>query len=361
MRRLICTLTTVILMLMVGVWAIAQAPVGAITAISFSPDGKFLAVGSVGQVAVFDVSNWMISTSYDKIEDTVRSLAWRPDGQVLAIGHGKIGVNGKVSLWTVNGSAPVTLLAEHSDNIEAIEYKSDGNSMLIASDDNKACFVPSITGKERNILDEHNGRVIAASFSPGKDGLFITGSLDKMVKVWEESTKKVIVNFDQPEAGLTGLAWLSNGTQMVGSCLDGRLYWWGVYRNQKTKAWGGYFIRRVDAHDGGVNGMGASGNRARLITAGENKTVSVWDMNNGNRMKTFHDANHPVYAVALNTDGKMGAGGGRDGAIWVWDVDAEKLITTLAMPPLPAAVVPPQPALKKPIAIKTKRKSRSSL
>jgi len=46
--------------------------------------------------------------------------------------------------------------------------------------------------------------------------------MDRIVKVWDMKTVKTVINFDQSEAGITGLAFLNNGDQFVGSSLDGQ-------------------------------------------------------------------------------------------------------------------------------------------
>lgn len=318
--------------------AALDAPLpAAVTALAYSPDGSRLAVGTFGQVVLYDTKTWQPVASFTKVEDSARALAFRPDGKALAIGCGLTSRDGVVVLWDLADPAAGKTLAEtppQADAVESVAFRKDG-ALLLGADDNKACYYDALPKKDHTVLDEHNGRVQAVAFSPKPDWVFATGGLDKIVKVWDEKTRKAVVNFDQSEAGITGLAFLPNGVQLVGSSEDGRLYWWGIYYNQKQKAFGGYPYRHEEAHEGGVNALGISADGKRLVTGGEDNVVSVWDADNGRRVKDLKDSTAPIYAVALSPDGKTAVGAGREGVVRVWTVDDGKLAQTLTLPPLP--------------------------
>jgi WD40 repeat protein len=60
--------------------------------------------------------------------------------------------------------------------------------------------------------------------------------------------------------------------------------------------------------------------------------VRVWKMDDGGMVREFKDPTSPIYCTALSPDGKIAAAAGRQGIIWVWDVEANKLLTTLTPP-----------------------------
>jgi len=57
--------------------------------------------------------------------------------------------------------------------------------------------------------------------------------------------------------------------------------------------------------------------------------VIVWKADDGSQVKPFSDAKQPIYAVALSPDGKIAAGAGREGLVYVWDVETGKRLTTI--------------------------------
>ncbi len=333
-------------------------PLAAVTALAFSPDGKRLAVGTFGQVVIYETTTWQPAGVFRGLEDTARALAFRPDGQQIAVGDGLPGESGRVVFCTAAGQLAGKWPDQFEDDVESVCWSHDGKELLVGANDHKARFCSSLPAATGKVLDEHNDRVQAVAFPPQPDTIFVTGGLDKIVKVWDAKKAQTIVNFDQCQAGVTGLAFLNNGNQFVGASQDGHLRWWGVYHDDKRDAWGGYIFRDIGAHEGGVLALAMSADGKRLITGGQDSRVCVWDPNNGGRQHEFKDSPQPVYAVALSPDGKVAAGGGRDGIVRVWDVDGNKLTNTIVPPALPAP--PPPPARKHTPAKKTGSRAHST-
>jgi WD40 repeat protein len=311
-----------------------------VTALAYSPDGKRLALGAYGEVVLFDTATWQVAGQFKQVEDGVRALTFSPDGKSLAIGCGLPARDGQTLIWDMQpGSAPQRYAGE-KDTVEAISFRADGKAVLCGANDNTALYYqawPSPTSKK---LDEHNGRVTAVAFSPRADFVFLTGGMDRIVKVWDAKTVHTVVNFDQSEGGITGLAFLPNGEQFVGSSLDGRLYWWGISLDKEKGNFGGYHYRTEQAHEGGVAALARSADGNRFITCGADNQVAVWNIGGG-RIRTFKEATQPCYAVALSPDGKIAAAGGRDGLLYLWEVDTGKPLPTITPPAVPA---PPTPA-----------------
>ena len=315
-------------------------PLGEITALAYSPDGKRLAVGTAGQVVLYDATTWQVVGTFRQVQDGVRSLAFHPNGQLLAIGSGRPGLTGASVIWDTTNAVRPNALPNQYDTIEAVAFDPEGKELLIGSNDKKVRCFTSLVRDEGPILDAHNDRVQAVAFSPKSGFIFLSGGLDRIVKVWDQQKVINVINFDQSEGGITGLAFLSNGVQFVGSSLDGKLYWWGVNHDERKNAWSGYHYRTVMANPGGVYTLGRSANGQRLITGGADKIVAVWNADNGNRIREFKDSPQPVYAAALAPDGKTAVAGGREGIVYVWDVEANKLLSGFAPPALPSPTVP---------------------
>ncbi|MCG9133481.1 WD40 repeat domain-containing protein [Candidatus Poribacteria bacterium] len=49
-------------------------------------------------------------------------------------------------------------------------------------------------------------------------------------------------------------------------------------------------------------------------------TIELWDLHSGERKKTFEGPERRMISVAFSPDGKMLAGGGFDGVIWLWNI-----------------------------------------
>ena len=316
-------------------------PLAAITAVAYSPDGKKVAVGTYGEVIVFDTTTWQQTGLFRQVADAVRTLAFSPDSQTLAVGSGLPGRSGHTVLWDTAGAQKPKSFPDQYDAVESVAFEKSGKSLLIGADDNKVRYVADMSAGSGTVLDSHNGRVQAVAFSPKENSIFVTAAMDRIVKVWDLKTVKNVINFDQSEAGLTGIAFLNNGNQFVGSSLDGKLYWWGVGYDSKRGAYNGYHFRTVVAHTGGVYTLARSANGSRIVTGGADHAVCVWDINSGSQIRAFRDTTaQPIYAAALSPDGKIAAAGGRDGLVYVLDVEANKPVATLVPPAVPTSPPP---------------------
>jgi len=313
-----------------------SVPLPAVYSLAFSVDGKKLAVGTHKQALLYDATTWTLAETFTCVHNTVRSLAFHPDGKHLLIGSGDTGISGNLVICDLTEPGQVLNYTPAGDTIEAIAFSKDGASMLTASLDSKARFYANTFyryGEQK--LEEHNGRVTSVAFSPKPNYIYITGAMDKMVKVWDFKTGKVVVNFDQATAGITGLGFLANGDQFVGASMDGNLYWWGVGYNQRKKIYSGYPIRTIRAHEDGVTAFSISADHARIATGGMDHTVRIWKADDGGRVREFKEPAAPIYCTALSPDGKIAAAAGREGVVWVWDVEANKLLKTLIPPRAP--------------------------
>src|SRR5262249_27623644 len=116
-------------------------PLAAITALAYSPDGKRLAVGTFGEVVVFDTSTWQQTAAFRQVADSVRSLAFHPDRPLLAIGSGLPGRSGQAVIWDLGGAQKVKSFPDQFDAIESVAFAKSGKALLIGADDNKVRYV----------------------------------------------------------------------------------------------------------------------------------------------------------------------------------------------------------------------------
>ncbi len=114
-----------------------EDPVGSITSLAWSPDGQFI-VGGDG-VSVWNADGRRI-TSLSKGPSAVESVAWSPDGEMFAVcfsrnyGRGSSVTDHAVQIWKANLQLAATL-TDHTDDVLTIAWSPDGKILASGSSD----------------------------------------------------------------------------------------------------------------------------------------------------------------------------------------------------------------------------------
>src|ERR1043165_3401219 len=153
-----------------------------VAAIAFSPDGKYLASGSgEGTVRIWIVdvttrsSDWSQFLSFSS-HTAVTSFAWSPDSSSLAVGY----ADGSVRIWHVANQTQLQSIRDHVDWVTSIAWNPNGDILASCSKDERVKYY---RGMERGILEAHIGPITSISFS--HDGQFLASrSLDESIRIW---------------------------------------------------------------------------------------------------------------------------------------------------------------------------------
>lgn len=312
---------------------LAQAP--PVSSVAYRPDGKLLAAGSLGVVYLIDPDKGEIIGKLDGQTERVTAVAISKDGLFLAVASGATGSVGEVRLYrssagSLPGPQPTVVLKAHQDLVYDLAFRPDGKLLASCGYDRLIHLWDAATGQLVRTLRDHSDAIYAVAFSP--DGkLLASGSADRAVKVWDVVTGKRLQTLSEPTDWVYTLAWHPQGRLLAAAGVDKSIRVWEV------SAQGGKIVQSAFAHEMGVSRIGFSVDGKTLYSVGEDQTFKSWDAGRLVERFVYPRQSDVVMTFALRPDQKQLAIGRFDGALVLLDETTGKVQAQ----PLPRKTKPP--------------------
>jgi WD40 repeat protein/tetratricopeptide (TPR) repeat protein len=314
----------------------------------FAPDGCHVATASLDKsVRIWDVRLRQPLSSH-QMGTSVVAMEWSPDGQRLLCAVGTEAWSCQVPggylqrQWGFS-SAPKPLRSAH--------YSSDGQRVVIASEDgsaqildaetavvlvpnlrhegivNQARFSPdgkwvaTISADAARIWDAHTGQahlgplrhadvIHAFEFSP--DGRqVVTASADKEARIWSVSTGKLMAPPLVHSNAVTLASFSRDGQRILTVSQDNRVRFWDA----RT----GTPFGQPLTHDSLINSARFSPDGRLVVTASRDNTGRVWDGQTGQPVTDALVHEGVVVAADFTPDGQKVFTASEDGTIRLWD------------------------------------------
>ncbi|MDA0865953.1 MAG: WD40 repeat domain-containing protein, partial [Cyanobacteria bacterium] len=153
----------------------------ALLALAISGDGKTMAYGGTGKhIALRQIKTGKSVRSLP-IKPPAISMAFSPQGDRLAVGHGN-----EILLWDCDRKKTLAKLKGHSKAVSALAFSADNQVLVSGSHDKTLKRWQAHTGAPLDTLTGHRAEILAVACSP--DGKWmVSGSADKTVKIWQGS------------------------------------------------------------------------------------------------------------------------------------------------------------------------------
>ncbi|MGL6073403.1 MAG: c-type cytochrome domain-containing protein [Fimbriiglobus sp.] len=318
------------------VLGLPPALVKPVRALVMTPDNKFLIAGRGNQVEVFDTKKGDFLRALIDPElktpngesakaaclSLVETMAISPDGQTLAVG-----TFGEVVMWNLEKGTINRRLGGFADRVVALAYSPDGKRLAVGggapTEDGELRLYDAVTGSViLDIKPSHSDSIFGLSFSP--DGkLLASGGADKFVKVWEIPSGKFLKSFEGHTAHVLDVAWSMDGKRLVSAGADNFVKVWDYEKGEKA--------RDIRNHDKQVSRLAFVPKKPEFVTVAGDGVMRTWNPESGGQGRNYSDAKDFLYSLALSPDGTLIASGGEEGIVRLYTTADGKLVKAIPL------------------------------
>ena len=249
-----------------------------VQSVAFSPDGKLLASGDFGVARLWSTETWQPLRVLKPHTDRVLAMAFSPDSKRLASAAGLPTESGEIRAWDVERGVELWSATPHTDVVYGLAWSQDGKQIATGGADRVTYLLDASTGKQMKRLEAHTHHVLAVAISPdGKRG--VTGGADRKCKLWD----------------------LEKGEN----------------------------LRTVKGHEKSVSWVGFYADGKYFASTGGDGKARFWDFENENERFTLNEAKGYLQAGCFFAGEKRFATAEQEGPIRIYDVEKRQLLLTI--------------------------------
>ncbi len=296
--------------------------------ISFSPDGKILAAGfdsgNAGIIRIWDVATrtqiGSITVPTD-LDSRLTSIALGPNG-ITAAGF----ANGLIRLWDTTTLSQVRELTGHTDMVMSVAFGPDGTLLASGGFDNTVRLWDVATGNQIAWHNYNTNKFVRTVVFNSAGTILASGGNDSNVILWDTTNFHVLRQFSG-DSSISCIAFSPDDNTLAWADFDFTIHLWHITDPNTASE----IIEPLTGHSGPITGIIFSPDSKTLFSGSEDKTIRIWEIS-----VTGIEIDPPlightqrIRSIDYSPDGKTLASGGFDNIIRLWDVTSHTQIAEL--------------------------------
>ncbi len=292
-----------------------------ITAVAFSPDGSQLIAGGYHELTVWNPADGQLTRRIKNIGQRTYALSFSPDGKLVAVACGAPGKLGEVRVVDFASGNVTTVFGTTSDVVLDVAFSPQGDRVAVGAADGLLRIFEAATGKEQLAISSHSDWVQAVAWNADGSKL-ASASRDKTAKVFDTKTGELLVTFSGHGQPVKGVAFHPDGAEVFSAGADKKIQRWKVADGAKTAEIGfGDEVYKLPMSGG------------FLFASSADKTVRQFDGKTQAAVRQYAGSPDWALCVTYHDGTKRVAAGGFNGEVRIWNAADGAAVTTIVAAP----------------------------
>jgi WD40 repeat protein len=292
--------------------AVLSGHTGPVTALAFTPDGRWLLSGGEdGTVRLWGLPEGRCLREIHAHPAGVTAVVTHPDGRQVVSGAR----DSTLREWELPELRPARTLREENHAALSLALSPDGRLLAAGLDNWMVCLWDLAEGVLRERVRGHGAAVSAVAISP--DGrLLASASVDQTVRLWDLPDGR----FRQmllPGEWVTALAFGPDGRLLASAGYDRAVRLWRLPAGEAAG--------KLEGHAGDVTCLAMSPDGRVLVSSGQDRTVRLWGLPEGRCLRVLQVPTGILNCLAVSPDGRLLASCGKDRTVRLWDLRPVRL------------------------------------
>jgi hypothetical protein len=295
----------------------------AIVALAANPWSPLIAVGGQKQVLLYHAETLALLGVLPFPEGTPQVLKFSRNGSVLLVGGGRAGKSGKVVLYDIPKGERLFAVGDEHDAVLAADLSPDQSRVALGGPSKMLRIYSTRDGSLLHEVKKHTDWITSLEFSP--DGVLLaSGDRSGGLFIWEANTAREFFALKGPSSAVTELSWRPDSNVVAVASEDSSVRLYEMENGNQIRTW--------NAHGGGTLSV-RYGMDGRIVTTGRDRVTKLWD-GNGGAQRNFEALPDLGLRAVLTHDQSRTLASDWSGQLVVWNTaDGKRLGVMTANPP----------------------------